>query len=275
MSSLTIIAAPANRFNGSLPPNMFNTLSNLQDLSIGENQLSGPIPTSIANASSLTSFTIATNYFVGHVPSLGKLQDLWRINMAENKLGENSTEDLEFLISLKNCSKSLYVNIGYNNFGGSLPNSIGNLSTQLSQLHLGGNMISGKIPMEIGNLVGLTLLDMELNQHDGVIPSTLGMFQNMQMLDLSQNKLSGLIPTTIGNLSQLFYLNLGGNKLEGNIPPSIGNCQKLQTLSFSKNNLRGTIPLEIFTLPSLSIELDLSENSFNGSLLKEVGMLKK
>jgi hypothetical protein len=46
-------------------------------------------------------------------------------------------------------------------------------------------MISGKIPMEIGNLVGLTLLDMELNQHDGVIPSTLGMFQNMQMLDLT------------------------------------------------------------------------------------------
>jgi Leucine-rich repeat (LRR) protein len=185
MSSLNKIPAPLNQFTGSLPPNMFNSLFNLQILIIDENQLSGPIPTSIANSTSLTSFIISQNYFVGHVPSLGKLQDLWQISMVENMLGENSTKDLEFLIPLKNCSKLLIVDIGYNNFGGSLPNSIGNLSTQLSQQYLGGNMISGKIPMEIGNLFGLTLLDMELNQHDGVIPSTLGMFQNMQMLDLT------------------------------------------------------------------------------------------
>ncbi|WJX61306.1 non-specific serine/threonine protein kinase [Trifolium repens] len=40
MSSLTAISAPLNQFTGSLPPNMFNTLSNLQDLSIMQNQLS-------------------------------------------------------------------------------------------------------------------------------------------------------------------------------------------------------------------------------------------
>ncbi|KEH27856.1 probable LRR receptor-like serine/threonine-protein kinase At3g47570 isoform X2 [Medicago truncatula] len=273
MSSLTMISAAANHFNGSLPHNMFNTLRNLQTLAIGGNQISGPIPTSITNGSSLTSFVISENYFVGHVPSLGKLQDLWMINVGQNNLGKNSTKDLEFLESLKNCSKLIAVSIAYNNFGGSLPNSIGNLSTQLSQLYLGGNIISGKIPMEIGNLVGLTLLTIELNQLDGIIPSSFGKFQNMQLLDLSRNKLSGVIPTTLGNLSQLYYLGLGENMLQGNIPSSIGNCQKLQSIVLFQNNLSGTIPLEVFRLSSLSILLDLSKNSFSGNLPKEVSML--
>ncbi|MCI06055.1 kinase-like protein, partial [Trifolium medium] len=45
--------AALNDFNGSLPLNMFNTLSNLQQFYIEENQFSGTIPVSIANASTL------------------------------------------------------------------------------------------------------------------------------------------------------------------------------------------------------------------------------
>jgi hypothetical protein len=56
--------------------------------------------------------------------------------------------------------------------------------------------------------------------------------------------------------------------LEGNIPPNIGNCQKLQYITLYQNNLRGAIPLEIFSIPSLSNLLDLSLNSFSGSLPK-------
>jgi Leucine-rich repeat (LRR) protein len=197
MSSLTVISATENQFNGSLPPNMFTTLPNLQILEISGNQIEGTIPTSITNASSLLLLDINRNYFVRQVPSLGKLQDLGRIILSANNLGENSAKDLEFLKSLKNCSKLLIVSISGNNFGGILSNSIGNLSTQLSVLYIGSNVISGNIPMEIGNLVGLTSLGLDFNQLDGIIPSTLGKLQNMQKLDLSQNKLSGVIPTTM------------------------------------------------------------------------------
>jgi Leucine-rich repeat (LRR) protein len=128
MSSLTTIVATDNYFAGSLPPNMFTTLPNLQILQISANQIEGLIPTSITNASTLQLLEISQNNFVGHVPNLGKLQDLWKINLSLNYLGKNSNKDFEFLKSLKNCSKLLIVSISDNNFGGSLPNSIGNLS---------------------------------------------------------------------------------------------------------------------------------------------------
>jgi Leucine-rich repeat (LRR) protein len=73
-----------NRFDGSLPANMFNNLPNLQVFSIGGNQISGLMPTSVANASTLTYVDMSRNYFVGQIPSLGRLQYLWRLNLEIN-----------------------------------------------------------------------------------------------------------------------------------------------------------------------------------------------
>ncbi|RDX97166.1 putative LRR receptor-like serine/threonine-protein kinase, partial [Mucuna pruriens] len=274
ISSLTVISATQNQFHGSLPPNMFHTLPNLKVLELGQNQISGSIPPSITNASFLSILDIKGNHFTGQVPSLGKLQDLQRLSFSLNNLGDNSTNDLEFLKSLTNSSMLQVLSITNNNFGGHLPNSLGNLSTQLSQLLLGGNQISGKIPATIGNLFGLILLTIYDSHIDGNIPTTFGKFQNMQVLGLMGNKLSGEIGPFIGNLSQLFFLEMGENMLEGNIPPSIGNCQKLQYLDLSKNNLKGTIPSDVFNLSSLTNLLDLSQNSLSGSIPEEVGNLK-
>ncbi|XP_045813782.1 probable LRR receptor-like serine/threonine-protein kinase At3g47570 [Trifolium pratense] len=274
MSSLTIISAVLNEFNGSLLPGMFNTLSNLQYFIIGGNQFTGTIPISIANASALIKLDLSENHLFGQVPSLGKLHDLQLLNLELNNLGDNSTKDLEFLKSLTNCSKLRGLSISYNNFGGKLPNFVGNLSNQLSHLHLAFNMISGKIPAELGNLIGLTLLSVQANHFEGIIPTTFGKFENMQLLVLQGNQLSGEIPAIIGNLSQLYLLSIGDNMLEGNIPSSIGNCKKLQYLDLSQNILRGIIPIEVFSLSSLTNLLNLSKNSFSGSLPKEVGMLK-
>lgn len=200
---------------------------------------------------------IGESYFVGQVPRLGKLQHLEKLSMDSNYLGDNSTKDLEFLESLTNCSKLQILSIPFNKFGGNLPNSIGNLSTQLSHLYLGANQISGKIPTELGNLTGLISLSLARNSFEGIIPATFKNFQKIQNLELGENNLSGEIPPFIGNLTELFYLDLGKNSFQGNIPSSLGNCQKLRSLNVSQNNLRGTIPSEILSLSSLSNLLDL------------------
>ncbi|KAK2373511.1 putative LRR receptor serine/threonine-protein kinase [Trifolium repens] len=274
ISSLTKLYLVKNIFHGPLPPNMFHTLPNIQVFGIGGNQFSGLIPSSINASSSINAFDIGENNFVGQVPSLGKLKDLYHLNLGSNNLGNSSTNELEFLKSLTNCSKLEVLSISNNNFEVNLPNSIGNLSTELRHLYLGGNMILGKIPMEIGNLVGLTLLAMEQNKFDGIIPTTFDKFEKMQVLILSENKLSGDIPPFIGNFSQLFRLKLDHNMFQGNIPPSIGNCQHLQYLDLSHNKLGGTIPSELFTLFALSNLLNLSHNSLKGTLPEEVGLLK-
>jgi hypothetical protein len=126
-----------NIFHGHLPFNMFYTLPNLQTFEIGGNKFSGPIPTSLNSSSSVTLFDISGNYFVGQVPVLGRLKDLYALNLEQNNLGNNSDKDLEFLKSLTNCSKLEMLSIYYNDFGGSLPNSIGNLSIELKKLYLG------------------------------------------------------------------------------------------------------------------------------------------
>ncbi|XP_050907945.1 probable LRR receptor-like serine/threonine-protein kinase At3g47570 [Lathyrus oleraceus] len=274
ISSLTVFSVTENNLHGSLPLNMFNTLPNLQTFFIGQNRFSGQIPTSIINASAIIWFDIGTNYFVGQAPSLGRLQHLHFLNLEGNNLGSNSAKDLEFLKSMTNCSVLYEFSICCNNFGGILPSSIGNLSSELAILDLANNRISGKAPAELGSLVGLINLNMIYNQFEGNIPTTFGKFRKMQKLMLSGNKFSGDIPQLIGNLSELYYLDLHLNMFEGNIPPSIENCQKLQYVDISHNKLRGSIPIEVFNLFSLSNLLDLSHNSLSGSLPREVGMLK-
>ncbi|XP_054823389.1 probable LRR receptor-like serine/threonine-protein kinase At3g47570 isoform X2 [Prosopis cineraria] len=273
LSSLVEIAVSNNQFHCSLPASMFNTLPSFKYLILGLNQFYGPIPTSIVNASKLQIISIPDNDFTGSVPNLGKLLDLWSLGLAGNNLGSNSAKDLEFLESLVNCSKLEELDMQDNNFGGHLPNTIGNLSTQLRILSLGINQISGKIPASLGNLIDLSVLATNHNHLTGNIPFTFGKFQKMQFLSLSGNKLSGEIVPFIGNFTQLFHLTLSDNILEGQIPPTIGNCKKLQLLDLSLNKFSRAIPEEIFGLSSLSILLNLSHNSLSGNISSDVGKL--
>ncbi|KAL2327860.1 hypothetical protein Fmac_021287 [Flemingia macrophylla] len=152
MSFLTQFSAPENQLNGSLPPNTFHILYNIQLFEIGENRISGPISSSITNASNFLTLDIGGNHFMGQVP-------------------------------------------------GQLPNSLGNLSAELSMLFLAGNRIFENILAELGNLIDLIGLGMENNLFEGIIPTTFRKFQNMQVPDLSGNRISGDIPDFIGNLS--------------------------------------------------------------------------
>ncbi|PRQ36779.1 putative protein kinase RLK-Pelle-LRR-XII-1 family [Rosa chinensis] len=74
----------------------------------------------------------------------------------------------------------------------------------------------------------------------------------------------------------LIELMLQENNLQGNIPSSLGACHKMLQLNLSQNSFNGSIPPQVFNgLPSLSISLDLSRNLFfSGSLPEEVGKLK-
>ncbi|OAY37704.1 probable LRR receptor-like serine/threonine-protein kinase At3g47570 [Manihot esculenta] len=273
ISSLRNISITQNKLSGILPRNIGITLPNLQQIRIGDNLFSGFIPNSFCNASQLEILEVVENNFVGQLPNcLGNLQRLQRLKVADNNLGYNTTSDMAFLTSLKNCSNMKILGFSSNNFGGVLPNSVANLSVQLNQLYFGGNQITGVIPEALENLINLISLDMRGNLLTGVIPSSLGKLRKLQLLDLGENRLSGKVPFTIGNITQLFKLTFSQNNLEGIIPISIRNCQNLLYLDISRNNFNGSIPKEIL-LPSLSLCLNLSRNSLTGSLPAEVGKL--
>ena len=97
--------------------------------------------------------------------------------------------------------------LGGNHLNGSIPASIGNL-TSLGYLPLGGNQLGGSIPPEIGNLTSLQFLDLSSNQLSGGIPDEIGYLTSLQILYLSNTQLSGEIPTSFTNLTNLTVLSL-------------------------------------------------------------------
>ncbi|XP_071918175.1 LRR receptor-like serine/threonine-protein kinase EFR [Coffea arabica] len=275
ISTLTSFVAVENMLHGMLPANIGLTLPNLEELELGGNQFHGNIPTSITNASKLQFLDLSQNKFEGQVPTnLGDLPNLLGLNLAMNLLGSNSAGDLSFLPSLTNCSRLHTLDFPLNHFGGELPKNIGNLSLQLTYLHMGYNNISGTIPKGFGNLVNLNILSMTQNSFTGGIPGDFPKLQKLQALDLEENKLSGQILSTLCNITSLYYVGLSKNSLEGNITRFLENCKNLGQLSLSWNNFNGSISAHIFGSYLSLISLDLSHNSLIGSLPSEVGKLK-
>ncbi|KAL6131588.1 hypothetical protein ACLB2K_069962 [Fragaria x ananassa] len=271
ISSMNVFVLTSNKFEGSIPPSIGLNMPNLQKLYLSDNEFSGQIPASISNASQLQELDLGENNFVGQVPaSLGNLPLLQFLSLEFNKLGSNSSNDLEFITSLTNCSIMEVLALTSNNFGGALPNSVANFSTQLTGLYLGSNQVAGTIPETLGNFKNLILLALDNNLFTSNIPASLGKLSKLQILSLSTNRLSGWIPSSLGNLTQLFRLQLYANELEGIIPPDVGNCRSLQSIDLSHNNLSGDIPSQVIGMSSLSDLLNLSQNSLTGSLPVEV-----
>ncbi|XP_058109185.1 probable LRR receptor-like serine/threonine-protein kinase At3g47570 [Magnolia sinica] len=160
-----------------------------------------------------------------------------------------------------------------NRLSGALPDSIANLSTQMTRLLLGDNRIFGSIPSGIQNLFSLTKLSMQYNFLTGAIPIGVGKLKRMEFLSFGRNELSGNIPSSLQNMSRLYILYLYKNSLTGNVPSSLGNCTYMQFLHLFDNNLSGSLPKQLFSFPSL-IEIFLGNNSFSGDLPLEAGYLK-
>uniref|UniRef100_A0A2N9IF61 Protein kinase domain-containing protein n=1 Tax=Fagus sylvatica TaxID=28930 RepID=A0A2N9IF61_FAGSY len=86
LKRLSIFTTSSNKLTGI-------TLPNLQRFGIGINEFSGPIPTSLSNASQLQIFDISDNNFEGLVPTnLGNLQDLlWLGEVPTKAVFQNSS----------------------------------------------------------------------------------------------------------------------------------------------------------------------------------------
>ncbi|KAK4362691.1 hypothetical protein RND71_017932 [Anisodus tanguticus] len=170
-SSLELISLSFNNFSGNLRSDLGHYFPNLQRLYLGNCQFIGSIPSSLANASKLLQFDFPENNFTGNIPKgFGNLQNLLWLNVLSNHLGYGKNDDLDFVSSLTNCSSLQMLHFGDNQFGGTLPHSTTNLSSQLRRLLLGGNRIGGSIPKDISNLVNLNVLYMGYNNFTGSIP---------------------------------------------------------------------------------------------------------
>ena len=178
-------------------------MTDLVDLYLWGNELSGEIPAELGGLTSLQRLELARNTLSGEIPvELGDLANLELLTLSSNMLT------------------------------GGIPVELGNLAN-LEVLYLWGNQLDGEIPVELGNLANLQRLSLRGNQLDGEIPEELGSLANLEELYLNDNQLSGEIPEELGDLTSLYTLHLHNNQLSGAIPNFLATLSNNNLLRLS------------------------------------------
>lgn len=249
-----------NAFNGSLPDVCAEaTAATIAFVRFAGNLFSGSLPASFSACAALKVLDAAGNRLTGTVPPLGSVAQ--------------PVSELEELI------------LDENHLSGTIPSSLGSLSTALRTLRLNGCRLHGTIPDQLGSLAKLEHLNLAQNSLDGSLPASLASLALLRTLDVTGNFLSGQIPDNFAfgaSRAALRELRLGENQLNGTVPafgdwsgsnssPPRGD-HRLAFLDLSGNKLSGTIPQSLGKLSRLRL-LDLSFNNLTGNLPTELSRL--
>ncbi|WVZ54045.1 hypothetical protein U9M48_004911 [Paspalum notatum var. saurae] len=271
-SSLRVVWMENNGLIGPFPAEL---PSGLHQLQISGNNLTGIIPASLSNITTLAGISCVYNKFVGNIPNeFSKLSNMQLLYMGANKLSGRFPKAVLNLSALTDLS--LCVNL----FSGEVPPNLGSVLRNLLLLELCGNLFHGPIPPSLGNASNLYYIELSRNNFSGVVPSTIGRLKKLEMLNLEYNQLQAEnyqdweFLDSLGNCTELIDFSLTGNRLEGHVPASLGNLtNKLQYLYLSKNQLSGQFPPGIANLRNLFI-VSFGVNQFSGAIPEWLGALK-
>lgn len=241
-------------------------------IDLTDNLLRGVLPPEVGLMTGLQQLILVSNWIGGTLPNeLGNLNELVTLDLYDNLL----TATLPDFSTLTQLAE-LY--IGSNEFSGTIPDSWQGM-TSLEYLWLDDLSLTGTIPSFIFDLPALVVLKMSNSGVNGAIPSNVGDLGQITYLNLAGNALSGGLPDSVADLP-LDTLILDENPnlfdVDGGVFPSfLLNVSTLQELSLSNTGLRGPLPnFIVTTFPNL-IELDLSKNSFTGSIPLVIAWARK
>lgn len=204
-----------NAISGTIPTELYEGWSNIKDVWLRANQLTGSIATNIGLwRDTLERFNLYGNDMNGAMPAeLYQLTQLKMLALLDNRF----TETFQLLEN--------------------------NTLVNLRIAGWAGNDLTGSIPPEWGRVSNLFNLALENNRLTGTIPSELGLWRNMEYLTFGNNDLEGSVPSELGRLSTLtLVLSLRGNAgLTGTIPTELGAIP-IQNIFLQGTSITGTIP---------------------------------
>jgi len=145
-----------NNLQGTIPVEVFRTMSPMTNCLLSNNNLEGLIPPEVGNLRQLIELHLSSNRLTGEIPnSLGHCQELQEIKIDQNLLT------------------------------GNIPMSLGNMKS-LTMINLSHNNLLGVIPTPLADLQFLTGLDLSYNNLKGEIPIN-GVFANATAVSLNNN----------------------------------------------------------------------------------------
>ncbi|CAL9190353.1 receptor protein kinase TMK1 [Musa acuminata AAA Group] len=204
MTALEELWLQSNGFSGPLPD--FSALTNLRNLELRDNQLTGVVPRSLVELKSLSKVTLTNNLLQGPVPVFPDSVTLDLVPGSESFCLKSAGECDDRVTLLLSIAKSFgYPERFAENWKGNDPCGWLGISCDAD-----------------GNITVINFSRMSLN---GTISPDFSAFTSLQRLLLPNNNLTETIPSTLTNLTSLKELDVSNNMLWGKIP------------SFSKNVL--------------------------------------
>jgi hypothetical protein len=110
-----------NQLSGEIPPELGSNMLGM--LHLQNNRLSGEIPSSFVNLTLMSDLNLQNNLLTGEIPSFFGVE-----------LGMKSSEHAQ-----------VKINLGHNQFTGTIPTSLGNnTNTKIAKINLGFNQLTGE-----------------------------------------------------------------------------------------------------------------------------------
>ncbi|KAG4186087.1 hypothetical protein ERO13_A08G020024v2 [Gossypium hirsutum] len=156
-------------------------LKELEEFIISENKLTGNVPSSICNVSSLALLDLSENSLSGTIPDYLRMNNF--IGKIPNSFVNNSLSRLL---------------LNDNQLEGLVPSSLV-YSTSLEILNLGNNKLTDRFPRWIASLPSLQVLILRFNRFYGSLPHSIASsnFSALRIIDLSANEFTGTLSTKL------------------------------------------------------------------------------
>ncbi|KAJ4842609.1 hypothetical protein Tsubulata_025124 [Turnera subulata] len=165
---LNLTELQSNYLSGRLPENGNSSSipAKLAQLNLSNNLLSGPLPFSLSNFSSLQILLLSGNNFSGPVPpTIGDLQQVLKVDLSRNSLSGPIPPEIG------NCFHLTFLDMSQNNLSGTIPPEISNIHI-LNYLNLSRNHLNQGIPNSLGSMKSLTIADFSFNDLSGMLPES-------------------------------------------------------------------------------------------------------
>ncbi|KAL9398455.1 hypothetical protein Peur_007416 [Populus x canadensis] len=277
--SLQVIDFSNLKMRGGFPIWLLENNTNLNELHLVNNSLSGTFQLPIHPHQNLNELDISNNNFESHIPReiASYFPSLILLFMSDNHFSGHVPSSFDFLLYLQ------VLDLSNNNISGTLPSFLN--SSDLLHVYLSRNMLQGSLEHAFQKSFDLITLDLSHNHLTGSIPKWIGESSQLSFLLLGYNNLHGSIPTQLCKLNKLSFIDLSHNNFSGHILP----CLRFK--SIIRFILRGGYPSEfnlreplVITTKSLSYPyppsilyymtgMDLSCNSLSGAIPPEIGNL--
>lgn len=270
---MRFITINGNDLTGTLPACLNTQFPSLLRLSVYDNKrITGPIPQSLCNLTTLNVFAASNMGLTGPLPTCWKSTSALRqLFLGENQLTGTIPDSLCKLKRLQ------YLSLSYNEFEGDIPSCFGTASLPLVYLNLSENSLTGSLPETLCHLnKTLAYLSADKNKLQGSVASCFGSMTVLQRMILSYNQLTGDMRcfSSHDGLPMLQELGITHNKFTGSLFEDIAAfsslVRPLTTILVENNQFSGPLPSSNMVNASNTFgavqTVNIIENHFYGKL---------